>query len=277
MSVRIGEYNTLRVIKELDFGIYLDGGDELEILVPTRYVPENVQPDDEIEVFIYKDSEDRIIGTTLKPYGQVGDIVSLEVVDTNSYGVFMEWGLPKHLFVPFGEQGKRMKRGEKYVVKILLDERSDRIIGSAVEKHLPDAYINYRTEEEVDLMIYDYTDLGYKALINKTHAGVLFKNEVFTALRIGDEVKGYIKRVREDNKIDLTLRKKGYKEAKTATEIIIEKLKESKEGFLPYNDKTDAEAIYDAFGVSKKVFKAAIGGLYKDKLITLEANGIRIS
>ncbi len=275
MELKIGDYNTLRVIKEVDFGLYLDGGDDLEILIPKVYVPEGTEVDDDLDVFIYKDSEDRLIATTQKPYGKVDEIVALEVVDTNDYGVFMDWGLMKHLFVPFSHQGKKMQKGYHYVVKILLDRASDRLIGSAIENHIIPGHEGLTEGQNVSLIIYDKTELGYKALINNRHTGLLFANEVFKQLKAGDKLEGIIKKLREDGKIDLSIRQKGYSEVKSETQTILDLLKSSK-GFLPYHDKTDAETIYDVFQMSKKTFKAAIGTLYKNKQIVITPKGIQL-
>ena len=275
--VEIGKMNHLRVVKEVDFGVYLDGGEEFgEILMPKRYVPAGCKPDDMVDVFIYMDSEDRIIATTEKPYAMVGDFACLKVVSVNKVGAFLDWGLMKDLLVPFNEQYKKMEEGNYYVVAIYLDLDTNRILASAkVEDFLDDTPKEYKEGQEVDLMIYSHSPLGYKAIINDAHTGMLYENEVFRKIKIGERLKGFIKRLREDGKIDLMLDKPGYKKVYSIAEQILNKLKENN-GFLPLGDKSAADDIYNAFGISKKAFKMTIGGLYKSRMITIEDGGIRL-
>lgn len=273
----IGKLNQLEVVKEVDFGIYLDGGNLGEILMPKRYVPEGTMPGDIIEAFIYLDSEDRLLATTEKPLAMVDDFALLEVVSVAPVGAFLNWGLPKDLFVPFREQRKPMEVGEKYLVYVYLDENSKRIAASSkIEQFLDNIPIDYDENEEVDLIIVNETDLGYNAIIDNSHLGVLFKNEVFQTLHPGDRMTGYIKKIRPDGKIDLRLDKVGYEKIGGFADEIMEKLKQNN-GFLPLTDKSSPEEIYQTFGISKKNFKAAIGALYKRRMITLEENGIRIN
>lgn len=272
----IGKLNQLEVVKEVDFGIYLDGGELGEILMPKRYVPEGTMPGDFIEAFIYLDSEDRLLATTEKPLAMVDDFALLEVVSVTPVGAFLNWGLPKDLFVPFREQRKPMEVGEKYLVYVYLDEDSKRIAASSkIEQFLDNIPIDYDENEEVDLIIVNETDLGYNAIIDNSHLGVLFKNEVFQTLHPGDRMTGYIKKIRTDGKIDLRLDKVGYEKIGGFADEIIKKLHQ-KNGFLPLTDKSSPEEIYQTFGISKKNFKAAIGALYKRRMITLEENGIRL-
>jgi len=246
----IGKWNSLVVLKELDFGVYLDGQEQGEILMPIRYVPKDLKIGDTVEVFIYLDSEDRIIATTEKPFAQVGDFVLLEVVSVSGIGAFLHWGLMKDLFIPFREQKQKMEVGYSYVVYIYVDEQSGRIVGSAkVENFLDETPPEFKEGQEVDLIIYTQTDIGYKAIINKTHTGVLFDSDVFRTLHRGEHTKGYIKKIRE--------------------------LKEEN-GFIALSDKSPVDDIYDMFGISKKNFKKAIGALYKARMITLEENGIKL-
>lgn len=274
---KIGQFNKLRVIKKLDFGIYLDGDAHGEILMPKQYVPENCNPEDEIECFIYLDSEDRIIATTLTPYAKVGEFAYLEVVSVSAVGAFLNWGLPKDLFVPFREQKQKMEVGRFYLVYLYLDEDTNRIAASAkLEQFLLDVAPEYSVGQEVDLLIYHKTDLGYKAIINTEHLGVLYKNEVFQELHPGQKIKGYINKIRDDKKIDLALQKPGFEKIDSLTDIILKKLSEQN-GFLEVNDKTDAAEIYAIFGVSKKTFKKAIGALYKKELIDISEKGIQLT
>jgi len=275
--VEIGKVNKLRVVKEVDFGIYLDGGEEFdEILMPKRYVPAGTKPEDMIDCFIYLDSEDRIIATTQKPLAMVGEFACLKVVSIAPMGAFLDWGLMKDLLVPNNEQNKKMEVDNFYVVYVYLDEESNRIVASAkVEEFLDNDPHEYKEGDEVNLMICAKTDLGYKAIINESHSGVIYSNEVFKKVEIGDKLKGYIKKLRPDGKIDLRLDKPGIARVIDLATQITDKLKEH-DGFIPVGDNSPAEEIYNTFGVSKKTFKRAIGGLYKARMITLEENGIRL-
>jgi predicted RNA-binding protein (virulence factor B family) len=275
-GLKIGKMNKLRVVKELDFGIYLDGGSHGEILMPKRYVPEGTKPEDMLDVFIYFDSEDRIIATTEKPYAMVGQIACLKVVSVNKVGAFMDWGLMKDLLVPFNEQYKKLEVGNSYVVLLYTDEETERIAATArVEEYLDQDPKEYTEGQEVDLMIYNQSELGYKAIINNKHTGMLYSNEIFRKIKIGEKLKGYIKKLREDGKIDLMLDRPGYFKVTDISTQILNKLKEQN-GFIAIGDKSPAEEIYNMFGISKKAFKMTIGGLYKSRLITIEKDGIKL-
>jgi len=274
--IDIGKLNKLRVVKELDFGIYLDGQEQGEILMPRRYVPENCKPEDIIDAFIYFDSEDRILATTEKPYVTVGEFALLEVVSVNAVGAFLNWGLPKDLLVPFSEQKQKMEEGKSYIVYVYVDPESMRIVASAkLDKFLDNLPPEYQSKQEVDLLICSQTEMGYKAIINNQHWGMLYKNEVFQPLVKGQKVKGFVNKIREDEKIDLSLQKAGYEKVDAISQAIIDKLKEQG-GFMAITDKSPAEEVYHLFGISKKTYKKAIGALYKLKLIALENNGIRL-
>jgi len=273
----IGKINHLYVVKEVDFGIYLDGGDLGEILMPKRYVPEGTQPEDTIEAFIYLDSEDRLVATTEKPLAMVDEFALLEVVSVTQVGAFLNWGLPKDLFVPFREQRQPMEEGKMYLVFVYLDTNTKRIAASSkIEQYLDNIPIDYDENEEVDLIIVNETDLGFNAIIDNSHLGILYKNEVFQTLNPGDKVQGYIKKIRTDGKIDLRLDKIGYEKITSFVDRIIVELQKNN-GFLPLTDKSSPEEIYKTFKISKKNFKAAIGALYKKRFITLEENGIRLN
>jgi predicted RNA-binding protein (virulence factor B family) len=276
IQVQIGRYNTLHVVKFVDFGLYLDGGDAGEILMPLQYIPENVEVEDEIEVFIYRDSEDRIIATTLHPEAIVGEFAYLEAKEVTPIGAFFEWGLPKDLLVPFREQKKPIEAGRFYLVYIFLDEQTQRITGSTrIDHYLIGNEVVEEEAEAVDLLIAEQTDLGYKTIINNKHWGVLYANEVFAPIHLGDRVTGYIKKIRTDGKIDVCLQKQGYDEVSTARLKLLGELK-IEGGFLPLTDKSEPQVIHDAVGMSKKTFKKAVGALYRERLITLEADGIRL-
>lgn len=274
--VQIGKYNTLRIVKDLDFGVYLDGGNELEILLPSRYVPKGVKPGDEVEVFIYHDNEGRLIATTARPYATVGEFKFMKVNSVNRVGAFLDWGIMKDLLVPFKEQKVEMKEGRWYLVYVRLDHVSQRIMASArFEKFLNNTPPAYQVNEEVDILIADETEIGYKVIINNSHSGLIYHNEVFQRLEKGEERKAYIKAIREDEKIDVSLTPLGYEKIGGVARVILDSL-EAQGGFLGVHDKSDPELIYALFRCSKKSFKQAIGTLYKQKHITLEKEGIRL-
>jgi predicted RNA-binding protein (virulence factor B family) len=230
--VSLGQSNNLRVVKKVDFGIYLDGDSFGEILMPRRYVPENCEIDQILEVFLYKDSEDRIIATTEKPFAKLNECAFLKVEAVNTVGAFLNWGLPKDLLVPYREQTVKMEQGKYYLVYVYLDKETDRIVASAkIDKFLDNIPPEYTVGQEVDLIIYHKTELGYKAVINHRHMGIIYANEVFRPLKSGEKIQGYIKKIREDEKIDLSLHKPGQGKSDDASQIILEKLKQSN-GFI---------------------------------------------
>ena len=272
----IGKLNTLRVVKELDFGIYLDGAELGEILMPKRYVPENCKIDDMIEAFVYLDSEDRIIATTQIPNAMVGQFAGMEVVSVNEVGAFLEWGLQKDLLVPFREQKVKMEQGKTYVVYVYFDEESNRIAASAkLDQFLDLEQTEYDEGQEVDLLIYNQTDMGYKAIVNNINEGVLYANEVFQPLHKGQRLKGYIKKIRDDGKLDLCLQKPGFEKIDELADRILSYLAKN-DGFLNVTDKTPPDVISQMFNVSKKTFKKAVGALYRKKLVQLEPDGISL-
>ena len=277
MNVILGKYNQLEVVKEVDFGVYLDGGDDGEILLPSRYVPEGCKPGDVLNVFIYLDNEERLIATTLQPKVQVGEFACLEVAWINEYGAFLDWGLMKDLFVPFREQKMKMQKGRSYVVHAHVDEESYRIMASAkVERYLSKEKPDYQPGQEVEIMIWQRTDLGYKAIVENQYSGLIYQGEIFKSLEPGMKLIAYIRQVREDGKIDLTLQKDGQKKVEDFSEVLLQFIKDQG-GHTLLNDKSAAEDIYEAFGVSKKTFKKAVGDLYKKRLIVLEEGGIRLA
>lgn len=274
--VQIGNYNTLQIIKKVDFGFYLDGQELGEILLPKRYASESMKVNDAIEVFIYKDSEDRLIATTEKPYAQVGEFAYLKVVAVSADGAFLDWGLSKDLLAPFREQKMTMKEGKSYVVAVFLDKLSMRVAASSkIERHLDKSEIDVVENQEVDILIANETDIGYNAIVNNKFIGLIYKNEVFQPIAKGMKCKAYIRKIREDGKIDLSLTKSGMEKITDLAPRIMAELKNNN-GFLPLNDHSSAEQIYELFQESKKAFKKAIGTLYKQRLITLNDDGIRI-
>ncbi|MBL7769234.1 MAG: RNA-binding protein [Flavipsychrobacter sp.] len=271
--VKVGEFNALRVIRTVDFGVFLD--DEKEgILLPKRFVPAGLKVGDELEVFVYHDSEDRLIATTQKPLGTVGDIVALKAVSATNQGAFLDWGLMKDLFVPKSKQLSTMRVGGTYIVKIYIDEQTGRVAATEkIENFLSNEDLGLKEKEPVDLLVYRRTDIGYLCIINGKHTGVLHFSDIYQNIQVGDRLKGYIRKIREENKIDLALGERGYQRVSGEAGKILELL-DQHGGFLPYHDKSDPEDIYDNLGMSKKAFKMAIGNLFKLKLIRIKENGI---
>ena len=267
----------MKVVKKVDFGMYLDGGEEGRILLPSRYVPQGCEVGDELNVFLYLDNEERLVATTQQPLAQVGDFACLRVAWVNQYGAFLDWGLMKDLFVPFREQRERMEVGRRYVVHVHLDDESYRIVASAkVERYLSvDEQPPFQSGDEVDVLVWKRTDLGYKVIVDNRYAGLLFENQVFRPLRVGDKMQAYVRQVRPDSKIDLALQREGRGKVADFSEELLEYIRRN-QGRIQLTDKSPAEDIYAAFGVSKKTFKQAVGDLYKRRLIRLEADGIRL-
>lgn len=274
MKIELGQFNTLEVVKEVDFGMYLDGGEEGEILLPSRYVPEDCKIGDELNVFIYLDNEERLVATTLTPLVQVGQFACLEVAWVNQYGAFLNWGLMKDLFVPFSEQKKKMQVGKKYVIYAHLDDESYRIVATAkIDRYLSKERAPYEPGQEVDILIWQKTDLGFKAIIDNQYSGLLYESEIFQPLHTGMTMKVYVKQVREDGKIDLVLQKFGQRKVEDFSVTLLEYIR-TQGGQIALNDKSPAEEIYEVFGVSKKTFKKAVGDLYKKRLILIQEDGI---
>ena len=277
MNIELGKFNQLEVVKEVDFGLYLDGGEEGEILLPTRYVPEGCQVGDMLNIFLYLDIDERLIATTLTPLVQVGQFACLEVAWVNQFGAFLNWGLMKDLFVPFSEQKMKMQVGRKYVIHAHLDDESYRIVASAkVERYLSKDIPDYAPGTEVDILIWQKTDLGFKAIIDNKHSGLLYENEIFCTLETGMQMRAFVKQVREDGKVDLILQKPGFEKIDDFSKTLLDYIKEHG-GRIHLNDKSPAEDIYDTFGVSKKTFKKGVGDLYKKRLISLQENGITLA
>jgi len=277
--VKLGEYNVLKVVKIVDFGIYLDGGDYWgEILLPKgENAPKDCQEGDELSVFIYFDSEDRIIATMNSPKAVVGDFALLKVVGVSRVGAFLDWGLRKDLLVPFREQREKMVEGNDYLVYVYVDRTTDRIVASSkLGKFLNHEPSNYTVGEEVELLVSRQTDLGYSVIVNNTHEAILYRNEVFQPLAIGQRLKGYIKMLREDGKIDCILQKNdGHRQVDRLSALILEKLN-ANGGELAVSDKSDPSEIYELFGCSKKNYKKAVGGLFRDHVIIIMDDRIKL-
>ena len=273
--IKTGQTNNLKLVRKSPQGYYLDGQGAEDILLPTHYIPHDVHFGESLDVFVYRDSEDRLIATTLEPLAKVGEFACLKVVSTNRFGAFLDWGLPKDLMVPFREQRHKMKEGDCVVVYVYLDENTDRIVASSrLSRWLNQTPITYKTGDRVNVMIVEETSLGFKAIINGQHTGMIYENEVFTAIHIGDKLEASIKKIRDDGKIDLSLQKSIADSVHDVSGVILKEL-EKAGGFLPFTDKTPAPEIYAHFGVSKKNFKKALGSLYKQRSILLEDDGIR--
>lgn len=276
MEIRLGDYNRLTVCKSVDFGMYLDGGDEGEILLPRRYVPEGTAVGDEIDVFIYLDQDERPVATTERPVAKVGEFACLECSWVNGYGAFLDWGLMKDVFCPFREQKERMARGGRYVVHIHIDEESYRIMASAkVERYIDGGMPPYVQGQEVDMMVWQKTPLGFKVIIDNRYAGLVYANRTFRSLQAGDRMKGYIDLVREDGKIDVSLQPAGRIQTELFSDTLLDYL-HGHGGTCDLGDKSDAGEIRRRFQVSKKVFKKAVGELYRRRLITVGDRGIRL-
>lgn len=274
--ISIGKNYELEVIKSVDFGFYLDAKDLGEVLLPLKHAPEDLEIGDILDVFLYLDSEDRPVATTQKPKARVGEFAYLNVLATTDVGAFLDWGLDKDVLVPFAEQHRPMEKGKSYLVYLYLDKVDERIVASSkIDKFLSDDEPHdFKPKQAVDLIIANSTDLGYKAIINHSHWGVLYKNEVHQRLSFGQYKKGFIKYIRPDKRIDLTLQG-GQETRDKYTKIILNYLQKHN-GFAPVHDKSDPKLISDLFGMSKKAFKKTIGGLYKSRTITIEEDGIRL-
>jgi len=278
-TVQLGKRNTLEVTKRVDFGYYLDGGEmNGEILLPNGEVADgaSIAPGDKLSCFIYLDNEERMVATMRRPFAEVGDFAFLEVAWVNNFGAFLNWGLMKDLFVPFREQKKKMQIGNSYIVYVHLDEESYRIVASAkVEKFLAQDFPPYNHGDEVELLVWQKTDLGLKAIVDNRYGGLLYDTQVFRNLRTGDRVKGYVRQVRPDGKIDLMLQREGMDAVTDFSDTLLHRLRDCG-GFSPLGDKSPADEIYSAFGVSKKVFKKAVGDLYRRHLIEIAPEGIKL-
>ncbi len=291
--LRIGQFYELEVLRDTSSGLYLgipkaeeqegqaeeteEDDAEEGILLPGKFIPEGTQIGDLLRVFLYKDNENRIIATTQQPQGTVNQVALLTVNQVSGYGAFMDWGIDKDLFVPFKEQKRRMEEGEQHLIYIYEDLRTERLVGSAnLHRFLDNEVLSVEEGQEVDIIIWDYTDLGMNVVINHQHKGLVYENEIFTELRMGDQLKGYIKKIREDNKIDVRLQKDGHRTIEPNSQKILEEIKENG-GFLNLNDRSKPEEIYALLGMSKKNFKKAVGLLYKQRLIKLEDEGISLN
>ncbi len=273
--IRVGQTHELAVANIVDFGVYLDAENLGDVLLPKRFVPEGLAVGDRVSVFLYFDTEDRLIATTQQPKAKVGEYAYLQVTDTGGFGAFLDWGLDKDVLVPFAEQHRPLQTGHSYLVYLYINQADGRIVASSkIDRFVQEqAEQSFKPRQAVDLIVANSTDLGYKAIINHSHWGVLYKDEVFQRLSFGQSIKGFIKNVRSDGKIDLTLQG-GQETRDKNSQAILDHLEQ--QGFAAVHDKSDPELISRLFGMSKKSFKKAIGGLYKARLITIEKDGIRL-
>ena len=275
-TINVGQFNLMRVDRKVDFGFYMDDGGE-GILLPKRFVPSGLQIDDTISVFVYHDSDNRLIATTQEPFAVVGDIAALKVVEVTSQGAFLDWGLMKDLFVPVSQQLSTMRLGGKYLVKLYIDAQTGRVAATEkIDKQISNDILTVKEGEKVKIQVYRESEIGYVVIVNQVHQGLVYKNEVFTHLHIGQFIdEAFIKKIREDNKLDIGLGKQGGEKLADDNQKIMSLLKSHK-GFLPYHDKSAPDDIYAFFGMSKKAFKMNVGMLYKLKLISIEDDGIHL-
>lgn len=275
--VKLGQYNELPVCKLVEFGLYLDGGDGLEILMPKRYMPTAAKEGDVLKVFIYQDAEARLIATNEHPYATVGQIAHLKINSVNQVGAFADWGTSKELLIPHREQAQKMEEGRRYLIYIYIDEVSGRIAGtSKLDKYLDNIPPTYENNEEVEAMVWKPTPLGYKVIINHKHTGLIYKNQIFQEIHIGERLRAWVKGVREDEKIDLSLQPLGYRQMIDPAEATILKALHLHGGFMPLTDHSTPELISFELQMSKKTFKKAIGALYKQQRILIKDNGIEL-
>jgi len=274
--IEIGQYNNLEIIREAVQGVYLADNEGNEVLLPNKYVPKEFKIWDTISVFVYLDHEERITATTIKPYVTLQNFGYLRCMDVNEYGAFVDWNLEKQLFVPFKEQARPMQVGNWYIVYAYLDEKTNRLVGSSkTKKYLSNENITLKKFDKVDILVTHLTEKGANVIINRKHEGLIYKENIFEDIRTGDRLEAYIKKVREDGKIDVVLQEEGYKSIEPNAQFVLEELQASG-GFLPLHDKSNPEEIKNQLGLSKKLFKKAIGTIYKDKKIEIKKDGIEL-
>ena len=270
----IGEYHTLKIDRDTEPGLFLKDDDGNEVLLPNKYKPETFEIGDSLEVFVYLDHEERPVATTLKPFVKLDEFGFLKCVEVSEIGAFMDWGLEKHLFVPFKEQAVKMREGERYLIFCYLDELTDRLVGSSkVDAFLDNSELTVTAFEEVDLIVANPTELGWNVIVNEIHKGLLYKDEVFQKLHVGDRLKGFVKKTRPDGKIDISLQRPGYRSIEPNAQELLNLL-EIKGGFLALTDKSSPKEIEKEVQMSKKSFKRALGNLYKQRKVEIKDNGI---
>ena len=272
--MKIGKINSLKVSRDTPHGLFLEDDEGEDVLLPGKYLKGDEKEGDIIDVFIYNDSEDRLVATTQTPKIQLDEFAVLRVVDVNKFGVFLDWGLDKDLLVPFKEQNKKMVAGQKYVVKMYLDNDTDRLVATGkVKQFLSNDPLTISEKEKVEVIVFSQSDLGFDVIINKKHLGIIYRNEVFMPVENGDSFTGYVKKIREDGKIDISLQSESAEHIDKSSEVVLQALR-SNDGSLKISDKSSPEEIYRILHMSKKTFKRVVGGLYKQRLIKIEANQI---
>ena len=272
--IEIGKFNTLKILRDTDPGLFLGDDEDNEVLLPNRYVPADFKIDDFLDVFVYLDNEERLVAVTDTPYIQNGEFALLRCNAVNEYGAFLDWGMVKELFCPFGEQAFKMKKGGWYLVYCYLDEKSDRLVASSkTNRFLDNSALSVALYDEVDLIVSHPSDIGMNVIVNKRHLGLIFHNDIFKDLSIGDHLKGIVKKIRPGNKIDIGLSQTGYRNIEPSAQALLE-LINNHDGFLDITDKSSPESIKSVAQMSKKSFKKVVGALYKQRLIRLESDGI---
>lgn len=274
--INIGEFNTLEILRDTEPGMFLGDTEGNEVLLPNRYVEDVFKVGDDVEVFIYLDNDERLVAVTDEPHITKGDFAVLRCNEVNDYGAFLDWGMVKELFCPFKEQAFPMKKGGWYLVHCYLDEKSERLVASSkTNRFLDNTELTVEEFEEVNLIVSHPSDFGMNVIINKQHMGLIYKDNIFQELSIGDRLKGIVKKIRPGNKLDIALGQIGYRNIEPNAKKILDTLGDNS-GYLPLHDKSSPEAIKEALEMSKKNFKKAIGTLYKQKQITIEKDGIRL-
>lgn len=276
--IELGQYNTLTVLKTVDFGIYMDGGDGLEILMPAKYVPHDARVGDEIRCFVYQDSSARLLATTERPYATVGQFASLRITMVNRVGAFADWGVSKELFIPYSEQKSELVVGRRYIIYIYVDRVSGRIVGTErIGKYLDNVPPEYAPGDEVEILIWQPAQLGYKVIVNDQHTGMIYANQIFRPVHVGERTKAYVRDIREDSRIDLTLQPTGYRQVVGSVETAIMNALRTNNGFLALSDHSDPEAIAALLHCSKKNFKKAAGALYREGSIRIAPEGLYLT
>lgn len=275
--INIGEYNTLTILRDTDPGLFLGDNEDNEVLLPNRYVPQEFHIGDELEVFVYLDNEERLVAVTDKPYIKKGDFALLRCNQVTKFGAFLDWGMVKELFCPFKEQAFKMKKGGWYLVHCYLDEESNRLVASSkTNRFLDNKELTVQKFDEVDVIVSHPSEIGMNVIVNKKHLGLIFKDDIFKDISIGDRLKGIVKKVRHDNKLDIALGQIGYRNIEPNAEVVLREL-EDNSGYLQVTDKSSPEEIKDVFQMSKKSFKKAVGSLYKQRIITIKEDGIYLN
>ena len=274
--IRVGEYNDLEVFKRVDFGVYL-GNQEEWVLLPSKWIPEGLAIGESLRVFVYTDSRDRPIATTDAPVATIGEFASMKVVDLTRYGAFFDWGLEKDLFVPFARQVSELKKGQRHIVYVSLDEHTGRVIGSTdLGRYFEYDTVDLHVGQEVSLLVFDFNDVGAQVVVAGRYRGIIYHDEAFDTLQRGQQLKGWVQRLRADNRVDVSVRRPGHGSVLDAKVVILEALIAAG-GSLPLHDKSSPEEIGDMLKLSKRVFKKAVGGLYKDRRISISETGIHFN